>query len=77
MWIAIHIYLCKDLMHYMDDVWSYDMNPTLTYYAPYECFYPEKQVTLLHLYNDLGLLHIKSKQLFGPALEIIGLYINT
>ena len=48
-------------MHYMDDAWTYDMNPTLAYYVPYDCFYPEKQVTLLCLYDDLGLLHIKLK----------------
>src|SRR5882724_1505442 len=73
---AIHISQIEDLMYYMDDAWSYDTNPILTYYVPYDCFYPAKQVTLLHLYNDLGLPHIKSKQLFSPTLEIIGLYID-
>ena len=46
-WIAIHVYCCKDLLHYMDDAWSYDMNLVLTYYTPYGTFYPAKQVALL------------------------------
>ena len=60
----------------MDDAWSYDMNPMLTYYMSYDAFYPAKQVALLLLYDDLGLPHVKSKQLFGPSLEIIGLYVD-
>ena len=63
-------------MYYMDDVWSYHMNPILTYYASYDSFYPSKQVTLLQLYYELRLPHVKSMQLFGHTLEIIGLYID-
>jgi len=75
-WAAIHISQIEELMYYMDDVWSYDMNPDLTYYAPYDSFYPSKQVTLLQLYDEVGLPHVRSKQLFGHSLEIIGLYVD-
>ena len=70
MWIVIHVYAYEDLMHYMDDAWSYEMNPVLTFYTPYSPFYLAKQVTLLHLYNKLGLLHDKSKQVFGLSLVL-------
>ena len=76
MWIAIYIYLCPDLLHYMDDAWSYKMDLTLVYYKPYDLWFPHKQVKLLLLYNELGLPHVKKKQVFGWSLEIIGLYVN-
>ena len=47
MWIAIHIYSCLDLLHYMDDMWSYDMDSNLIYYQPYDSWFPRKQVKLL------------------------------
>src|SRR5882724_957181 len=75
-WIAIHVCLCEDVMHYMDDAWLYDTNPVLTYYAPYDAFCAAKQVTLLQLYNELGLPHVKLKQVYGWALEIISLYMD-
>jgi len=71
MWIAIYIYLLPDLLHYMDDAWSYEMEPALIYYEPYDSWYPRKQVNLLLLYDELGLPHVKKKQLFGHSLEII------
>ena len=55
----------------MDDMWSYEMDPTLAYYAPYDTFYLCKQVKLLELYDHLSLPHMKKKQLFALALEIM------
>jgi len=40
MWIMIHIYSCLDLLHYMDDTWSYDMDLNLIYYEPYDSWLP-------------------------------------
>jgi len=45
-------------------------------YEPYDTYYPRKQVTLLRLYNYLGLPHVKKKLVFGHALNIIGLYVD-
>ena len=42
-WISIHIYSIKDLLHYMDDCFSYDTNLTLEYYRPHNTYYPLKQ----------------------------------
>jgi len=59
MWIAIYVYLCADVMHYMDNAWSYEMDLTLIFYEPYSSYYPKKQVILLRLYDELGLPHTK------------------
>ena|SRR5882724_3549858 len=76
MWIAIYVYLCPDLLQYMDNAWSYEMDPTLIYYKLYDSWFPHKQVKLLLLYDKLGLPYVKKKQVFGQSLEIIGLYVN-
>ena len=76
MWITIHIYSCVDLMHYMNNAWSYETDPSLVFYELHNTWYPHKQVKLLRLYDDLGLLHDKKKQVFGMTLKIIGLFVN-
>ena len=76
MWITIYVYLLPDLMHYMDNAWSYEIDPTLAFYEPYDTWFPLKQVKLLQLYDKLGLPHVQKKQLFSCTLEIIGLVVN-
>ncbi|KAF8584388.1 hypothetical protein K439DRAFT_1646952 [Ramaria rubella] len=75
-WIVIHVIHIADLLHYMDDTWSYEMNEALMLYEPYKSYYPFKQVQLLHLWDMLGLPHSKDKQVFGSSLEIVGLHID-
>jgi len=60
----------------MDNVWSYEMDTNLIYYEPYDTWFPQKQVKLLLLYDELGLPHIKKKQVFSHSLEIISLFVN-
>jgi len=48
----------------------------LAYYEPYDAWYPQKQVKLLLLYDELGLPHAKNKQVFGHSLEIISLLVD-
>src|SRR5882672_10426757 len=76
MWITIYIYLCLDLMHYMDDSCSYEMDPVLVYYKPYDTWYPKKQVTLLLLHNELGLPHIK-KNNYSVTHSTSSVYMST
>ncbi|KIM26684.1 hypothetical protein M408DRAFT_51477, partial [Serendipita vermifera MAFF 305830] len=64
------------LFHYIDDANGYDDNPDLVLYEPYDAYYPEKQVQLLKLWDELGIPHQKSKQVFGSALDIIGLRVD-
>jgi hypothetical protein len=75
-WIAIHVKHIPHLLHYMDDAWSYDMDPVLVPYKPYAASYPRKQVQLLALWDEIALPHEKSKQLFGKSLRIIGLDVD-
>src|SRR5882724_12988904 len=75
-WISIHILVCMDLLHYMDDTWSYETDPALVYYELYDSHFPKKQATLLCLYDHLSLPHTKNKQIFGHALDIISLHID-
>jgi len=45
-------------------------------YDPYDDLYPPKQVTLLCLWDDIGLPHSKRKKVFGRTLTIIGLNVD-
>ena len=75
-WVAINVLAIDSLFHYIDDANGYDDNPNLVLYEPYNAYYPEKQVQLLMLWDELGIPHQKSKQVFGPALDIIGLRVD-
>src|SRR5882724_2017369 len=76
LWIAINVRGIKDLLHYSDDIWSYDPSRTLMRYEPYDDLYPPRQVALLKLWDDIGLPHSKRKQVFGKTLTIIGLDVD-
>src|SRR5882724_3552592 len=75
-WIAIHVYHIGDLLHYMDDSFSFDTNPMLKCYEPYDTYYPSKQCRLLMLWDDIGLPHEKRTQVFGCDLNIISFHVN-
>ena len=75
-WIGIYIYKVEDLLHYMDDAFSYDTDPVLQFYAPHDTYYPSKQCRLLTLWDDIGLPHEQRKQVFGQCIEIIGFLVN-
>ena len=57
MWIRIYVYMIEDLLHYMDDAFTYDSDLTLQYYGPHNSYYPSKQCCLLTLWDNIGLLH--------------------
>ena len=56
-WIRIYVYMIEDLLHYMDDSFTYDSDLTLRYYGPHNSYYPSKQCHLLTLWDDIGLPH--------------------
>ena len=76
LWIAIFIKLLTDLFGYIDDGFSFDEEGRVLWYEPYGCYYPAKQTQLLHLWDEIGLPHEKSKQEYGPVLRIIGFLVD-
>ncbi|KAF8835231.1 hypothetical protein BDN67DRAFT_476349 [Paxillus ammoniavirescens] len=75
-WIAIFVKFLEALKVYMDDSYSYELLGKLLYYAPYDTWYPAKQTLLLQLWDEIGLPHDKSKQVFGDTLEVIGFIVD-
>ncbi|SJL12116.1 uncharacterized protein ARMOST_15537 [Armillaria ostoyae] len=75
-WVAINVEGIEDLGCYIDDDFSFDEWGKLEYYEPYDVFYPSKQTKLLKLWDRLGVLHSKPKQLFGLQLVIIGFNVD-
>ena len=76
LWIAIFIKLLVDLFGYIDDNFSFDEEGNVTWYEPYQCYYPAKQTGLLKLWDELGLPHDKAKQEYARILRIIGFMID-
>ena len=75
-WIARNIIFIEDLWTYMDDSFGVDEESNLVCYHRYEKHMPMNQVKLLSLWYELGISHQPHKQLFGPTLTIIGIYVN-
>lgn len=76
LWAAVHKYGLEDLLAYVDDVYGYDYERALVLYKPYGRLMPKKQAALLQLWDEIGLPHEDHKQVYGRALEIIGLEVN-
>jgi hypothetical protein len=76
LWIAIFVKLLADLFGYIDDNFSFDEEGNVTWYRPYQCYYPAKQTSLLKLWDEIGLPHDKAKQEYGPVLRIIGFMVD-
>lgn len=77
LWIAKHEKQLDGSQAFMDDYWNTDEHPGLAWYAPYQAWFPHKQVQLLSLWDDLGIPHQQPKQIYGRSLTIIGLHVDT
>ncbi|THH07118.1 hypothetical protein EW146_g9419 [Bondarzewia mesenterica] len=77
LWVAISVLDLSDLLAYVDDTFSWDLEGRLTWYDSYGQLFPEKQARLLMLWDDLGIPHEHSKQIFGSPLSIIGFEVDT
>ena len=75
-WIAIFVKSIRDLLSYMDDSFSYDVEGNVAWYGPYQCYYPSKQTKLLELWDEIGLPHEKPKQEYGRQLRITGFMVD-
>ena len=76
LWIAIFVKCLLDLFGYIDDNFSFEEEGKVTWYAPYQCYFPTKQARLLCLWDEIGLPHEKSKQEYAPVLRIIGFMVD-
>ncbi|TDL27791.1 hypothetical protein BD410DRAFT_689109, partial [Rickenella mellea] len=77
LWIAVHVFNITDILGYIDDDFSYDYADNMTYYKPYDTYFPTSQASLLMLWDLIGLPHDRKKQLFGTRLQIIGFLVDT
>ena len=75
-WIAINVCGLLDLLNYMDNVFSYEYDHKLILYKPYNKYFPSKQAVLLTLWDEVGLPHERHKQIFGPTIEIISVWVD-
>jgi len=75
-WMAIHIKGIKDILHYVDNVWSYDPSWMLQRYDPYNELYPPKQVALLKLWDNIGLSHSKTSKFSEHHLSLSAFWLT-
>ena len=76
LWIAIFVKSLEDLFGYIDDNFSFEEEGKVTWYAPYQCYYPSKQAELLRLWDEIGLPHEKLKQEYAPVLRVVGFLVD-
>ncbi|RDB19551.1 hypothetical protein Hypma_013363 [Hypsizygus marmoreus] len=75
-WIAKHIKLIQFLCAYSNDSFGPNNSNNFTYYEPYNTLMPSNQVTLLQLWDKLGIPHKQKKQICGSLLKIIGIDVD-
>jgi len=75
-WIGKNKYGIEDLGAYSDDSFGIELAKNSTVYEPYNRIMPTNQVTLLNLWDRLGIPHKEKKQLFGSKLTIIGIEVD-
>ena len=75
-WIGKNEYKIPDLGTYSDDSFGVELARNVTFYEPYSRFMPTHQVTLLSLWDRLGIPHKEKKQVFGSKLTIIGIDVD-
>ncbi|KAI0084583.1 hypothetical protein BDY19DRAFT_868536, partial [Irpex rosettiformis] len=76
LWIAVYKRNISGLLAYMDDNFALDEDLCLRWYEPYQTWLPAKQVALLQLWDELGILHRREKQLYGEQLIIIAFSVD-
>ncbi|KAG2742510.1 hypothetical protein P692DRAFT_201842064 [Suillus brevipes Sb2] len=67
-WIAAFIYV--------DNSFSFAKLGDLSYYVKYRKMFPSEMVTLLLLWDELGIPHEEYKQIFGSPLPVIGFDVD-
>ena len=66
----------KNLKTYIDDNRSFARVGDVTYYPPYDSYYPSDQTKLLLLWDELNVPHAKKKQVYGPIIPYVGFDVD-
>ena len=48
----------------------------VTYYPPYDSYYPSDQIKLLLLWHELNVPHANKKQVYGPIVPYVGFDVD-
>lgn len=75
-WIAVHVKKVPFLNEYSDDHFGVALEEDISWYEPYQDFFPSPQVALLQLWDYLGIPHKRKKQIWGAVLTIIGIMVD-
>ena len=75
-WIAQEVKLIKNLKTYIDDNGSFARVGDVTYYPPYNSYYPSDQTKLLLLWDELNVPHAKKKQVYGSIVPYVGFDVD-
>ncbi|KAG2743559.1 hypothetical protein P692DRAFT_20747603 [Suillus brevipes Sb2] len=70
-WLAVFVRLIQAFI-YVDDSFSFAKTSDMAYYEKYRKMLPSEMVTLLLLWDELGIPHEERKQVFGSPLPVIG-----
>lgn len=74
-WLAVFIRLIQAFI-YVDDSFSFAKTTDMAFYGKYRKMLPTEMVTLLLLWDELGILHEERKQVFGSPLPVIGFDVD-
>ena len=76
-WIAKNVEGISGCATYVDDTSGVEFTDNVTFYEVYQKKMPSKQVTLLRLWDKLGIPHKEKKQVSGSPLTVIGIDIDS
>ena len=75
-WIAKRVKGIRYMGNYIDDSSGCGLKEDFALYEPYQKRYPRDQVTLLRLWDELGVPHKEKKQIHGSPLPVIGINVD-
>ncbi len=75
-WIAKNDRGVSSLITYVDDSSGPVITMDKVFYDPYNCNLPSPQVSLLHLWDELGIPHKQKKQIHRSPLPIISIDVD-
>ena len=76
MWILVFQQGLTHLKCYTDDIFSFSTDGNLAFYSPYNRWMPSEQVSILQLWDKIGLPHEDAKQISGPIIPCIRFDVN-